>query len=98
MGFRKQSTVYRLVFEDPSLEGLEVLARSLPLKDFLAINKMSAQAAENAAKGAEQSELMLKKFSEALISWNLEDDNGKPVPPTYAGLISQEMSFATQIM
>jgi len=98
MGFRKQRTVYRLRFEDESLDGLEVTAKSLPLKDFLSINKMSVQAENDAAKQAEQSELMLKKFADALINWNLEDEDGKPVPATFTGLLGQEMGFVTQII
>jgi len=37
MGFRKEATQYKLRFEDPDLDGLEVIAKSLPLRDFLAI-------------------------------------------------------------
>ena len=98
MGFRKQRTIYRLRFEDPSLDGLEVTARSLPLKDFLAINRMTVSATDDAAKQTEQSELMLKKFAEALIGWNLEDEDGKPVPATHNGLLSQESQFVIEII
>jgi len=98
MGFRKEATQYKLKFEDPDLDGLEVIAKSLPLRDFLAINKLAIAADDNAEKQVEQSEVMLKKFSEALIGWNLEDDRGKPVPATYAGLLTQEVSFAMEII
>jgi hypothetical protein len=96
MGFRKEPTLYRLKFEDESFEGLEVMAKSVPLKDFLALNKMSSET--DSAKQVEQSEALFRKFAEALISWNLEDENGKPVPTTYNGLVSQEMAFVTEII
>lgn len=96
MGFRKEPTLYHLKFED--YKGLEITTRSVPLKDFLAINKMSMVGETDPQKQVEQSEAMFRKFSEALIGWNLEDENGKPVPATYNGLVSQEMSFVLEIV
>lgn len=96
MGFRKEPTVYKLHFED--MEGLEVVAKSLPLKDFLSINKLAATSQDDAAKATEATEGMLKKFSEALISWNLEDEHGKSVPATYTGLLTQETWFVMTIV
>ena len=75
-----------------------MVAKSLPLRDFLAINKLAMQTENDPVKQSEQSELLLKKFSEALISWNLEDEHGKPIPATYAGLLSQEVQFAMEII
>lgn len=98
MGFRRTPTAYKLKFENPELDGLEVIARTLPLRDFLEINKLALSAADDVAKQTEQSEVMVKKFAEALISWNLEDEDGKPVPATYKSLIAQELPFVMEII
>lgn len=89
MGFRKQRTLYKLVFEDPSLDGLEVTARALSMRDFLAVSKMPDQ--------ADQQEASLRKLADAIVAWNLEDEDGKPVSPDYKGLCAQEVSFINQL-
>lgn len=89
MGFRKQRTLYKLVFEDPELDGLEVTAKALSMRDFLAVSKIPDE--------AEQQEASLKKLAEAIVSWNLEDEDGKPVSPDYKGLCAQEILFINQL-
>lgn len=97
MGFRKQATLYKLKFEDPDMEGLVVVARSLPLKDFLEINRLGVFE-DDPGKQAEQSELVFKKFAGALVEWNLETEEGEEVPATYDGIASQELSFILTII
>jgi hypothetical protein len=92
MGFRKEATHYKLNFEE--YDGFNVTAKSLPLKDFLEINRLST----SEEKATEQQELLFRKFADALVDWNLEDEKGKPVPATYAGLISQEPQFVGEII
>ena len=99
MGFRKEPTHYRLSFEDyPDLEGLEVTAEALPLGDFLEINRLAVtlELAEPKEQ-AEQADLLFRRFSEHLISWNLEDSHG-PVPATFDGVKTQELPFVQTII
>src|ERR1700677_1359966 len=106
MGCRKKPTLYRLKFED--YDGLEITTRSVPLKDFLEINKMALlssrvetdpqKQSEQAERQFEQAEGMFRKFSKALLDWNLEDEEGKPVPATHAGLMTQEMALVNEII
>lgn len=101
MGFRKEPTLYKLKFEDPQYNGLEVIAKSLPLGDFLEFNKMSAEVTVENANSPEmvkKSGMMFTLFAANLVSWNLEDENGKPVPSTYKGVVSQEMGFILDII
>ncbi len=88
MGFRKERTHYRLSFESEELQGLTVVARSLPLRDFLAMNKVSAEGEQ-----AEQAEQLFRRFAGALIEWNLEDEDGTPVPADYDGISTLELPF-----
>ena len=65
MGFKHQAKVYKLVFDDPELEGLEVKVRSLSIGEV------------------ENDEIrVFEQFADALISWNLEDENGEVLPTT----------------
>jgi hypothetical protein len=105
MGYRRKVVHYKLKFENPEYEGLEVIAKSLPLGDFLEFQKtasvpVNAMAAtpEAVAKRNDASVSMFKMFAENLISWNLETEDGKPVPATYKGIISQDFSFILDII
>lgn len=83
-GFKVVSTIFKLVFEGEAYEGLEVQAKSLPLRDFLAL------------QGQDEGEAGLKvidKFGDALVSWNLEDEEGNLIPANADGLGSLEFSF-----
>jgi len=65
MGFRHEPKTFRLVFDDPALEGLEVKARSLSIGEL-----------------HDPDIRVFESFAKALVSWNLEDENGNPLPAT----------------
>lgn len=79
-GYRREPTMYALKFEDPQFEGLEVMAKSLPLGEFLAMQRLQGRAAED----TDAAEQVLRKLASVLVSWNLEDEQGQPVPIQYA--------------
>ena len=82
MGFKHQAKVYRLVFDDPELEGLEVRARSLSI-----------------AEARDDDRKVLDSFADALVSWNLEDENGQPLPATLETLETYpDVDFMNLIM
>jgi hypothetical protein len=87
VGYRKARTLYKLSFEDHI--GLEVSAGSVPTQVFLGIIS---------AKEASDTPVMFEAFAKALHSWNLEDEDGTPVPPTLEGLYAQDFSFVLEII
>jgi len=90
MGYRRESRRITLDFADPEFNGLEVVTRSVPLGTFLAMLDSSSDSAKTAQ--------LFQDFAEnALIEWNLEDDNG-PVPPTLAGMKAQDTDFMLSIV
>lgn len=103
MGFTRNRT-FRLKFEDPSMDGLEVVARSVKLKQVLRLMKL----ADKKERSPEQIEEMLDLFQAGLVSWNVEDDvlgqDGQPtgdkvpVPANRAGIDSQEFDFIFEII
>jgi len=97
MGFRRERKIYKLKFEDPDLAGLEVLARSLPLGEFFKMSSLT-EGAENMAGVAAQAEQLFREFAKSLVSWNLEDEKGRPVPADYDGIQGQEFDFVLAII
>lgn len=95
MGYRKEAKVYRLVW-DPSTDysGLEVCMKSVPIGEFLKIAELKAMEDRDDRDIAEMFEI----FAKALKSWNLEEEDGTPVPATLAGVYEQELDFILAIV
>jgi hypothetical protein len=73
MGFREPSTI-KLVFESgDELHGLEVCMRGMSIADFMTSTGMDGGDGDNAAA-------TMQRFYTHLVSWNLEDEAGQPVP------------------
>jgi hypothetical protein len=94
MGYRHQRKVYNLKFEDHP--GLEVIARSVSVADFLTIMKLADQM--TTAPDESQIEVMFGWFTRHLTGWNLEEEDGKPVPQTVKGLMAEDLEFALMIV
>lgn len=84
MGFRtkKKEIVVRFA-EDHDLYGLEATFTGMDIRTYLRITGMDG------GKGEDQSEAM-NRCANALTSWNLEDDDGKPVPATVDTFMEQD--------
>jgi hypothetical protein len=78
-----QRSTLKLKFDDPDLDGLEVRVKRMPIGDLLAVTTLSELGGAIAEMG-EQLGKLLDTLSDALLSWNLEDAHGNPVP-TYKG-------------
>lgn len=80
MGFRLDRT-YALRWDAGDLEGLEVDMRSTSVGTLVEVKKLRASADED-------------RLAEILVShikrWNLEDEQGEPLPVSVASLMSQE--------
>jgi len=91
MGFRRESRRITLAFDDPDLNGLEVVTRSVPLGTFMAMLDSSSDAAKT-------TQLFQDFADNALLSWNLEAEDGTPVEPTLAGMKTQDTDFMLTIV
>lgn len=93
MGYIPKRKIYVLNFE--AHPGLEVKARSVSTNAMLAFAKMS----EEARHGMDAMETLFSEFAEqALQSWNLEEEDGTPIPADLAGLLAQEPDFVFEII
>lgn len=100
MGFRKEATHFKLNFEDPDLKGLEVTTKSLSVKELMNLARM--QATIDPAKGdvdqLDEAASIYQFLADSLVEWNLETENGDPVPANYDGIMSQETDFISKIV
>lgn len=86
MGFKRKPKTYNLSFaEGHDLHGLEVKMLSLTVADF--VRMASKDDDESAAREN------FNLFARSLVAWNLEDEDGKPVPTTLEGVESQDFEF-----
>ncbi len=102
MGFKKKTTIYELMFADAELEGLEVRAKSVPSGTLLDLMD-AASKVDVTVKSFSPGDLLAIKqlltgFAEALVSWNLEEEDGTPVPPTLESVHAQEITFIMPIV
>jgi hypothetical protein len=99
-GYRRAAKVYKLKFTEDEFTGLEVRAKSVPLGKFLDLTKL-VDLQNGTALGPEQMEQirdLFTGFATALVSWNLQEEDGTDVPATLEGLYSQEFDFVLQII
>lgn len=103
MGYKPKRTLYRLHFDNPDLEGLEVVTRSVSMDGLvkllgLADGMDAADERQLTAEDAGKMEELLRLFARMLVEWNVEDDDGTPVPANYEGLASQDFTFVLEII
>jgi len=109
----RQRKVYKLVFEDLELAGLEVRAKGVPLGTFMELIDLASvfdDMDEESMSPEEAGKIrqLFASFGDVLVSWNVEepvlDADGEetgettPVPATIEGLYSQDIGFVFQII
>lgn len=73
MGFREPSTI-TLTFEPgDEFHGLEVRMRGMSIADWLQASGLDGGDGDDTAA-------TMKRFYDAVVEWNLEDERGQPVP------------------
>lgn len=101
MGYRPERNAYRLVFEDPAMDGLVVRMKSVPVGQLMAIQEAAESLSD--ADDLTPADLgnvasILEIFADALLEWNVEDEVGAAVPPTLEGVKTQEVMFIAEVM
>lgn len=106
MGYRRDSS-FELDFEDTDLEGLTVRARSVPVRVYrrliqLTENGLSLGDPTALGRIDEVIDLFVDGPEEAergyLVSWDLEDDDGQPVPCTPDEFRDQDKRFQVTVI
>lgn len=100
MGYRRKSYVLKWP-EDHDLHGLEVTTKGLPVRELYELVQLSSQLTDGTADvktTVAVADELFAKFAERLVAWNLEDDDGTPVPATLEGVKDQDMDFMTSLI
>lgn len=100
MGYVPTRTTYKLVFEDPEYNGLEVYTKAGALGDYMDIAKLASVdwSPPYNVEQIEQVDELLKSFCRVLVSWNIEEPAKKPVPANLRGLKSLDLKLAMAII
>lgn len=98
MGFKVQRKAYRLKFDEPEYEGLEVTAHSIDTAQFLELVEAQMVRAEGGERAKDANRKMLMMLADALVSWNAEDEDGNPIPPTFDGMLGQDPAFNMRVL
>lgn len=93
MGYRPPRTTYVLDFGE-NYNGLEVKVRAGTLGNLMRIQSLSGKD----DMSEDEVEEMFRRFATLLAGWNIEDEDGAPVPATLEGLQSLEAGLAMEIM
>jgi hypothetical protein len=93
--FEPERDLYRLKFADGKYAGLEVTTAAITTGELLEFIDL-ADAAEDASN-LQAAKVLLKRFGDVLEEWNVTR-KGEPVPPTYEGLLMQQLPFTMDLI
>jgi hypothetical protein len=89
--FKLGSNVAKLTFEDTVYAGAEVTVRlDLPMRLFLELERVQADQGAQAA--------LQEMAKQVLLSWNLDDAAGNPIPCDATGILEVPPALAMAIM
>lgn len=91
MGHRAKRKIYHLKFADPDMHDLAVAAHGATTGQVLQIAQF------NTDKDIDPAETF-GWFIAALISWNLEDEDGQPMPHTVDALLALDPEYTRAII
>jgi hypothetical protein len=107
-GYTVQRSVYKLTFEDPSLEGLEVRVRAMTIREMMDVTDEFAGDLSFMGRLTpgmkDNPDKLMEWFARYLVSWNLEEepeseeDEPTPIPATLDGVKSLELPFFLRIL
>jgi len=92
MGYRPNRAPCKLDFTGTEYDGLEVVTRPMPMSVLLDVMAGSTK------QDLESFRQTAATFAYALDSWNVEDDDGQPVPADLDGLLSQDPRFVSAVI
>lgn len=103
MGYRRERKVYRLNFEgDPEMDGLVVKVRSTSIGNLLQVAGLLVLADRDVDElqpdDIARLDQLFDGFAGSLVEWNLEDEQGTPVPATPDGVKGQDADFILPIV
>lgn len=90
-GYRRERNLYKLVFDQ--YPGLVVRTRSASAGMVFDVSRLT-----DLEPTPDTVEEMFEKFAGVLVSWNLENDEGEPIPATVESLMDEDFDFVMQLI
>lgn len=98
MGYKVPINIIKLIFED--MPELEIRIKTGTMAKFLKIARLYSKIDPNNLddEGIDKLEEFFRLFASNLHSWNLEDDEGKPLPLNAESLMDLDPIFMMKII
>ena len=93
MGYRRIPTIYTLD-DVPEEEGLIVRIKSIKVGKLRRLMRLTSDDSAD-EEGIDE---LFTLLQESLVSWNLEEEDGTPVPATLEGIEDQETELVMRIL
>lgn len=96
MGYVRKVRPVKLIFDDEEYAGLEIRMKPMPLGEFLGLYDQVHEIEDDDKSGSFES--VIRGTADKLVGWNLENEDGTPVPATFEGLLEQDLVFVRDII
>jgi hypothetical protein len=97
MGYRRKQREYQMEFAQGALAGLIITTKVPRLEQIEVITELANTDVFNAPKPTPEMVGRIRKFCEAMAEciteWNLEDEDGTPIPCNRTSLLAQDIEF-----
>lgn len=97
MGYKRKRT-HVLEFDDNQFDGLEVVADSASMDEYFTIRDLLDRPTSTAAGARDDLREIFDLLVPKLVSWNLEAEDGSPVPLDRETFGSQDREFTGAIV
>lgn len=97
-GYRRPAKVYSIAWDEGDLAGLHVRVGGLSVGKMLELTKAAAEVPEDFSGSVTSVEPLIEAFAEKLSEWNLEDEDGNPVPATLEGVRQQDLGLVIPVI
>lgn len=94
MGYKRNRKLYKLVFDqDTDYPGLEVVVGTVSMGQLITMR--TGKKNDDGKDGVLAS---VELLADRMISWNLEDEEGQPVPTTLEAILSEDDDMVLNII
>jgi hypothetical protein len=92
VGFKRNPKIYRLKWEDGDYAGLEVNIRSLNMGQLLEAKSGKSASGKDGLEGT------VELLADRILDWNLENEDGTPVPATLEAMKGEDDDLILDII